>query len=79
MTTESINSAADWFGMHPIVLVGLVLWILFWKGLALWKAASLRQRYWFVAILVLNTLGILEIIYYFFVARKYEVEVVDER
>ena len=46
--------------------------------MALWKAAGLRQKSWFVAMLVINTLGILEIIYLFLVARKYEVEIVEE-
>ncbi|WP_148705243.1 DUF5652 family protein [Methanosarcina siciliae] len=43
----------------------LVLWELFWKGIALWKAARESQRYWFIAILILNTLGILPILYIF--------------
>jgi len=43
----------------------LVLWELFWKGIALWKAARESQRYWFIAILILNTVGILPILYIF--------------
>lgn len=54
----------------PVVLFILFLWSLAWKGLALWKAAKLNQRNWFVAILVLNTAGILEIAYLFFFAIK---------
>ncbi len=48
----------------------LYLWSILWKGLALWKASGLKQRNWFVAILVLNTIGILEIAYLFFFAKK---------
>ncbi|MEK7159987.1 MAG: DUF5652 family protein [Patescibacteria group bacterium] len=48
----------------------LYLWSILWKGLALWRAAELKQRNWFVAILVLNTVGILEIAYLFFFAKK---------
>ena len=48
----------------------LYIWSLIWKGLALWKAANLRQKNWFVAILILNTVGILEITYLFFFAKK---------
>lgn len=48
----------------------LVIWGIFWKGLALWKAAKNDQRNWFIVILVLNTLGILEIIYLFKFAKK---------
>lgn len=54
------------------ILYLLLLWTLLWRGLALWHAASLRQRNWFVVILVLNsaTLGILEICYLFYFSKK---------
>lgn len=48
---------------NPILLLFLVAWSLFWKGLALWRAAKNDQRNWFIAILIVNTVGILEIIY----------------
>lgn len=48
----------------------IYIWSIIWKGLALWKAAKLEQRNWFIGILVLNTLGILEIAYLFFFAKK---------
>lgn len=54
----------------PLVLGLLVLWTLPWKGIALWKAARLYHKWWFVALLILNTLAILEIIYLFFVVPK---------
>lgn len=47
-----------------------IIWSLFWKGLALWRAASLKQRNWFVVMLILNTLGLIEIIYLFRFAKK---------
>lgn len=43
----------------------LIVWSLIWKGLALWKAGTLRDKWWFVAILLINTFGVLEIVYYF--------------
>jgi len=54
----------------PWVLAVLIVWMLVWKGLALWKAARLSSKGWFVVLLLVNTLGILEIIYFFFVAKK---------
>jgi hypothetical protein len=48
----------------------LFIWSLFWKGIALWRAAQLKQRNWFVVIVVLNTVGILELIYLFRFAKK---------
>lgn len=48
------------------VLVGLVaLWSLAWTAVAVWKAARNGDKWWFIAMLVLNTVGILEIIYIF--------------
>jgi len=46
-----------------IWLLVLTAWVLVWKGLALWKAARENSRWWFVALMVINTLGILEILY----------------
>lgn len=43
----------------------LVVWSLFWKGLGLWHSASRKQGWWFLAMLLINSLGILEIVYLF--------------
>ena len=51
-------------------LILILLWTFVWKGLALWKSARNDQRYWFVALLVINTLGILEILYLFVFAKE---------
>ena len=52
-----------------IVLV-LVVWVIPWKGIALWKSARSGQKIWFIIFLLINTLAILEIIYIFIVSRK---------
>lgn len=57
-----------------LVLFLSVLWTLPWKGVALWKAARLYHKWWFIVLLIVNTLAILEIIYIFFIARKAERE-----
>ena len=49
-----------------------LIWVLPWKGVALWKAAKNSHKKWFVAILILNTLAILEIVYIFYFSRKRE-------
>lgn len=46
----------------PLILA-IVLWTLVLKGFALWHAARGSQKWWFIALLVVNTVGILEIIY----------------
>jgi hypothetical protein len=57
----------------PWVVGLLLVWSLVWKGMALWKAARLSSKAWFVILLIVNTFGILEIIYIFAVAKKKEV------
>ncbi|MEI6266304.1 MAG: DUF5652 family protein [bacterium] len=52
--------------MNPYVIIPLVVWSLTWKGMALWKAAKNDSVPWFVALLLINTLGILEILYIYF-------------
>ncbi|MCF7843362.1 DUF5652 family protein [Candidatus Gracilibacteria bacterium] len=47
----------------------LLMWSLFWKGLALWHSARRGQPWWFLAFLVVNTVGILEIAYLFLVIK----------
>jgi len=47
-----------------ITIVGLA-WTIAWTGWALWIAAKKDSKKWFIALLVLNTLGILEILYIF--------------
>jgi methionyl-tRNA synthetase len=44
-------------------IIILIIWSAIWKFVALWKAGRNNQLTWFVFIAVLNTLGILEIIY----------------
>mgnify|MGYP000984768441 CR=1 FL=1 len=50
---------------NPYLSLPVVLWALVWKGIALWKAARHNQKWWFIALLVINTLGLLEILYIF--------------
>ncbi|MEK7120638.1 MAG: DUF5652 family protein [Patescibacteria group bacterium] len=52
------------------VVVIAAIWTIPWKGVALWKSARLHHRWWFIALLLINTLGLLEIYYIFFVAKK---------
>ncbi|MEM2941845.1 MAG: DUF5652 family protein [Candidatus Bathyarchaeia archaeon] len=56
--------------MNPYVLIPLVTWSIVVKGIALWYSARASQKAWFVAVLVLNTIGILELAYIFLFRRK---------
>lgn len=60
---------------NPLAFFATLAFVTILKGIALWRAAQLNQRNWFIALLIVNTLGILEIIYLLFVSKKYSVEV----
>lgn len=47
------------------ILPLLAIWSLIWKGLALWHSAQRKDNWWFIALLIINTVGILEIVYLF--------------
>ena len=55
-----------------LILLVLLTWSLVWKGLALWKAARAGSAKWFIVLLVVNTLGILEILYLYVFSGKSE-------
>ena len=50
------------FWFMPLALIAAA-WVVYWKYRALWKAAHLGDKKWFIALLIINTLGILEILY----------------
>lgn len=54
--------------LGPLIIL-VMLWSVFWKGLALWHSARRGQPWWFAIMLVVNTAGILEIIYLFGIAK----------
>lgn len=64
---QDITSFLAGFGA---ILAILVIWSIIWKGIALWKAARNNHLGWFIAFLVINTLGILEILYIYFSNRN---------
>ncbi|MFA5880491.1 MAG: DUF5652 family protein [Candidatus Margulisiibacteriota bacterium] len=58
-TTIDLSSGA-W-----VLFSVLLAWSIVWKGIALWKAARNNASAWFIVFMILNTAGILEIIYIF--------------
>ncbi|MDD4239144.1 MAG: DUF5652 family protein [Desulfotomaculaceae bacterium] len=41
----------------------VIAWAVIWKGIALWHAARNKQLVWYIALIIVNTVGILEIVY----------------
>lgn len=52
------------------LLIPLMVWDIVWRGIALWKSAGHKQKGWFIALLIVNSLGILPIIYLAFFQKK---------
>ena len=57
---------------YVFLFVIILIWTIPWKGVALWKAARRNSKGWFIILLVLNTLAILEILYIFVFSKKNE-------
>lgn len=55
------------FGLGFVVFL---LWNIFWKGISLWTSAKRDEKYWFLVFLFVNTMGILEIAYLFFITKE---------
>ncbi len=51
----------DFLWMGPLIIIDLVL-----RGYALWRAGRNSQKWWFLALLVINTAGILPALYLLF-------------
>ena len=54
---------------YAVPFLLMTVWSLAWKGVALWKASRNNQKKWFIVLLILNTFGILEIIYIFYFSK----------
>jgi hypothetical protein len=67
--SQMMGGYAPGFGFDGTFFLLIVAWSLFWKALALWHSARRGQPYWFAAMLLINTAGILEIVYLFAVAK----------
>ncbi len=57
----------------PIIWVAIIFLFLFTvvvKGIALWKAAQNEQKKWFIVLFLINTAGILELLYIFVFSKR---------
>jgi len=63
---QQIIELVESFGGISFLLLAIILiWSGVWKLLALWKAARKGSVPWFVILGIVNTVGILEILYFF--------------
>lgn len=61
MMSNFVGGGYGWF-VGP-ALFPFIIWVTFWKAWALWIAARKGEKWWFLALLIINTAGILEIVY----------------
>lgn len=59
---------------ESLLLLPIMLWTIPWKGVALWRAAKNGHKRWFIALFLLNTLAILEIVYIFYFSKPKNAE-----
>ena len=64
---EPYSQIANYLGISVgvviVILTIVSIWSLVWKGLALWKSSKKDHKIWFIVLLIVNTVGILEILY----------------
>jgi len=64
------QSLTAFYTQAAIWLVPLMIWTIIWKGIALWKSARDGSKPWFIVLLILNTCGLLEILYIYVFGKK---------
>ncbi|MCK5015987.1 MAG: hypothetical protein KAS32_02855 [Candidatus Peribacteraceae bacterium] len=71
---DNAGFVAEAYGMNsmiammlPIILLDLVL-----KGWALWRSARMHKKYWFIALLLINSAGIFPGIFLFMTNTEYK-------
>jgi methionyl-tRNA synthetase len=52
------------------LIIGIAIWEMVWKGIALWKAGTRKELGWFICIFIINTAGILPIVYLLFFSKN---------
>ena len=62
---EYLGLIANQLGISIWLVVTMIVWSATWKLVALWKSARKGSVIWFVILAVLNTMGILPILYIF--------------
>lgn len=62
---DYLTTIAEQVGVSIWLLIVILIWSFAWKLMALWKSARKGSAIWFVILALINTVGILEILYIF--------------
>jgi hypothetical protein len=74
-----IQSLLQLTGLGLIELIFILVWSLLWKGVALWIAARKGTKTWFIALLIINTMGILELAFIFYFSKTSYTDAIDKK
>lgn len=66
-------------GLVASFVAVFIVWTFLWKGLALWTAARKGSKIWFIVLLFVNTLTILEVLYVLYFSKRETLKNVDEK
>lgn len=53
------------------LFLALIAWTMIWKGIALWKSGRNNQIAWFIVMFIVNSAGIIPIIYILWFQKKH--------
>jgi hypothetical protein len=62
---DYLTTITEQLGIPLALLIIILIWSQIWKLLALWKSARKGSIIWFIVLALINTVGILEILYIF--------------
>lgn len=65
-----MNTMMQVLNLNSPIFYLIIVWSIIWKGIALWHSARNKQLVWYIALLIINTAGILEIIYLAFFKKR---------
>lgn len=60
---EYFNLIASQLGINIWILIIILVWEAIWKLIALWKSARNKHLVWFIVIALVNSIGIIPILY----------------
>jgi predicted membrane channel-forming protein YqfA (hemolysin III family) len=70
MGVIKMNNVMQILNPYSPILYLLIVWSIIWKGIALWHSARNKQLVWYIALLIINTVGVLEIVYLIFFKKE---------
>ncbi len=65
MDASYLKVVAEQLGISLYIFAIILVWSAVWKFLALWKAGRKNSPVWFIVLALVNTVGILDILYIF--------------